>query len=132
MLATAALLNGRPTVNRELFIRAVRMGDRPEQALPLWLACLQAGDAMAHFGLGCCLHHLGRHHDAYRHLRHYTEIAPAGSWNWCWLGKAAEAIGEIGEARRAYERAIHIERFEEGEETDAPELLERLDERRAA
>jgi hypothetical protein len=64
VLGADALLEGQPTVNRELFIRAVRLHDSPDEALPLWLACLQAGDAMAHFGLGCCLHELGRHHDS--------------------------------------------------------------------
>ena len=33
---------------------------------------------MAHFGLGYTLYDLGRFQEAYRHLRHYTEIAPHG------------------------------------------------------
>ena len=77
----------------------------------------------------------GRFHLAYRHLRHYAEIAPNGSWNWRWLGQAAEAIGETDEARRAYERAIEIEEAG-GHETDAFELLRALNgegrERRAS
>jgi Flp pilus assembly protein TadD len=85
---------------------------------------------MAHFGLGYTLFDLGRHHEAYRHLRHYTEIAPAGAWNWCWLGRAAEAIGEVAEARAAYERAIALS--EEGDyDTDAAELLAALARRHA-
>ena len=83
---------------------------------------------MAHFGLGYTLYDLGRPQEAYRHLRHYTEIAPCGSWNWCWLGKAAEALGETSEARTAYERALELE-DEGGEETDAAELLGRLADR---
>lgn len=72
------------------------------------------------------LYDLGRHHEAYRHLRDYTEIAPHGSLNWCWYGKAAEAIGERAEARMAYLRAIELE--ERGDqETDAAELLELLE-----
>jgi hypothetical protein len=44
---------------------------------------------MAHFALRYTVYELGRHREAYRHLRHYTEIAPHCSWNWCWYGKAA-------------------------------------------
>ncbi len=123
-IVTAArpLLGEGSTVNRWYFDAAVKA--EGEEALSLWLACLQAGDSMAHFALGYTLYELGRHHEAYRHLRHYTEIAPAAAWNWCWLGKAAEAIGELTEARVAYERAIELS--EDDDETDAPELLERL------
>ncbi len=54
-----------------------------------------------------------------------AEIAPHGAWNWCWLGQAAQAIGEQAEARTAYERAIALE--DEGEdETEARELLDEL------
>ena len=72
------------------------------------------------------LYDLGRHKEAYRHLRHYTEIAPRLSWGWCWRGKAAHAIGESDEARSDYLRAIDLE-HEGGEETDATELLADLD-----
>ena len=90
-----------------------------EAALADWLDCLEAGDCMAHFALGYTLYDLGRYHEAYRHLRYYAELAPAGPWNWCWYGKAAEAIGEYGEAQTAYRRAIAIERDQvaEGAET---------------
>src|SRR4051794_27232828 len=47
---------------------------------------------MAHFALGYTLYELGRFKEAYRHLRYYTEISPQGAWNWCWLGKAAQAV----------------------------------------
>jgi tetratricopeptide (TPR) repeat protein len=123
-LAARALFGTDSTINRKFFDAAT--GAEGEQALTYWLACLQAGDAMAHFGLGYTLHELGRNQEAYRHLRHYTEIAPCGSWNWCWFGKAARDIGEITEARMAFERAIELE--EEGDqETDARELLAALD-----
>ncbi len=80
---------------------------------------------MAHFALGYTLYELGRFHEAYRHLRHYTEIAPFHSWNWCWLGKAAAALGEVDEARAAYRRALELE--DEGyDETDARSLLDDL------
>ncbi len=114
------------SINRQFFSAAIDA--QGEDALGLWLACLQAGDAMAHFGLGYTLYDLGRFQEAYRHLRHYTEIAPRGSWNWCWLGKAAEAVGETAEARTAYEHALELERNGD-QESDARELLEQLDER---
>ncbi len=81
---------------------------------------------MAHFGLGYTLYELERFPEAYRHLRHYTEIAPCGSWNWCWLGKAAEAIGETAEARTAYECALELE-CNGDQVSNARELLEQLD-----
>lgn len=74
---------------------------------------------MAHHALGYTLYDLGRYHEAYRHLKAYTEIVPADGWAWRWLGKASEAIGEREEARSAYEKAIALD----GDETDAPELL---------
>jgi tetratricopeptide (TPR) repeat protein len=83
---------------------------------------------MAHFALGYTLHDLGRHREAYRHLRHYVEIAPAGSWNWCWFGKAAEAVGEIEEARDAYRHALWLE-LQGEQETEAEELLDQLEDR---
>ena len=69
---------------------------------------------------------LGRFREACRHLRYYAELAPAGSWNWCWYGKAAQAIGELGEVRAAYHRAIELEPSDQ--ETDAAELLDEPDE----
>jgi tetratricopeptide (TPR) repeat protein len=123
VVATRALFGDGPSINRVYFNAAA--GHRGETALGLWLACLQAGDSMAHFGLGYTLYELNRHREAYRHLRHYTEIAPAHSWNWCWLGRAAQAIGELGEARRAYERAIELEK-ETGVSTDAADRLAEL------
>lgn len=124
VLAARALLGGRNTVNRDYFSAAIAAQHAdPEEALWLWLACLQAGDSMAHFALGYTLYELGRHREAYRHLRYYAQISPAAAWNWCWLGKAAEAIGELAEARAAYERAIELDE----DETDAPELLAALE-----
>lgn len=122
VLAARTLFGGVSTVNRYYFDAGIAA--EGEEALAMWLGCLQSGDSMAHFALGYTLYELGRLPEAYRHLRHYTEIAPAGPWNWCWYGKAAEAIGELEEARRAYERAIELE--DEDQETDAPELLEAL------
>ena len=76
-------------------------------------------------GLATRLFELGRHQEAYRHLRHYTEIAPHGAWNWCWYGYAAEAIGELAEARAAYDRALELEATGQ-DATDASVRLARL------
>jgi len=123
-LAAQVLFGTQSSVNRQYFNAAT--GAEGEKALELWLKCLQSGDAMAHFGLGYTLHELGRYPEAYRHLRHYTEIAPCGSWNWRWLGRAAWDVGEIAEARIAFKRAIELE-GEDDQETDARELLAELD-----
>lgn len=109
-----------------MFNAAVQNKDAPDEAVVQWLVCLQAGDTMAHFGLGCALYDLGRHHEAYGHLRHYTEIAPACAWNWCWYGRAAEAIGETAEAIQAYREALRLEGID-GSEIDAAARLEVLD-----
>jgi tetratricopeptide (TPR) repeat protein len=124
VLATRALLGDEPSINRVYFNEAAGADD-PAEALALWISCLEAGDSMAHFGLGYTLYALERYQEAYRHLRHYTEIAPCGSWNWCWFGRAAEAVGELTEARRAYERAIELE-ANGSDETDAAERLAKL------
>ncbi len=124
VLATRALLGHTSTINRKYFNKAAQA--KGEEAVGLWLACLEAGDHMAHFGLGCALYEQGRHQEAYRHLRHYTEIAPHGSWNQCWFGKAALTVGETAEAKKAFRRAIELE--DEGDDrTDARELLAELD-----
>jgi tetratricopeptide (TPR) repeat protein len=99
-----------------------------EAAAGHWLSCVEAGDMRGHFGLGYTLHDLGRIRESYGHLRRYTELAPHNSWAWLWLGRAAEAVGEIDEARSAYRRAIRRER-EGSFRTDAPERLRELDRR---
>jgi tetratricopeptide (TPR) repeat protein len=124
VLAARRLYGSTVSVNRAVFNDATGRGG--PAALHAWLACLQSGDPMAHFALGYTLYEEGRFHEAYRHLRYYVEIAPAQSWNHVWLGKAAEAIGEPGEARAAYERAIELPAAG-AEETDAPELLAGLE-----
>jgi tetratricopeptide (TPR) repeat protein len=122
-LAARTHFAGRDSLNRFYFNQAVHL--EGEEALRVWLACLETGDSMAHFALGYTLYELGRFRHAYRHLRHYTEIAPDQAWNWSWFAKAAAAIGELEEARRACERAIEL--TEAGsDETDAPELLAAL------
>lgn len=125
VLAARAMLGADATLNRRFF-SAAAAEENPAEALRLWVACLQAGDSMAHFGLGYTLYDLARYEEAYRHLRYYVELAPHGSWNWCWYGKAAEAIGELVEARAAFQRALELER-EGDQETEAEERLARLD-----
>jgi len=123
-LAARSFFEGKRSVNRVFFGEA--MNASGAEALFQWRCCLEAGDSMAHFALGYTLYDLGRFHEAYRHLRYYAHIAPAGAWNWCWLGKAAEAIGETAEARAAYAKACEIE-VAGGEATDAAELLVQMD-----
>lgn len=102
-----------------------------EAAAGHWLSCVESGDMRGLFGLGYTLFDLDRHHDAYTHLRRYTEIAPHNSWAWLWLGRTAEALGELDEARAAYRRAIRRER-EGSFRTDAPERLRVLERRTGA
>lgn len=121
------------TVDVTCFNRALRYAEEAgdlEGAAASWLACLQAGDMRGHFGLGYTLFDLGRHRAAYEHLRRYCELAPHNSWAWLWLGRAAELIGEAGEARDAYRHALRRER-EGSFRTDALERLRDLDRRRA-
>jgi len=124
VLAARPLLSDSSTINRSYFHKAIEVqSDDLEQALALWLACLEAGNSMAHFAVGYTLYDLGRYREAYRHLRHYADLAPDQPWTWCWLGKAAAAIGEVGEARAAYAHAVDLD---DEDETDARELLEEL------
>ena len=125
VVATEAFLGEQSTVNRYFFDQAVAASRRPRKAVERWRYCLQTGDVMAHYGLGYTLYELGCHHEAYRHLRAYTEIAPTNTWAWCWFGKAAEALGETDEAIAAYNRAVELEEGG-GDETDAADLLDDL------
>ena len=124
-LAVRSTFGDEPTLNRIYFERAA--GLEGQAAIDCWRLCLQCGDSMAHFGLGTTLLEAGQAREAYQHLRHYVRIAPLVAWNWRWYGKAAEEIGETGEARRAYGRAIEIESKYCQEETDAANLLAALE-----
>jgi ADP-ribosylglycohydrolase len=128
VLAARAFFVGRSSLNRDLFTAAAQLDGR--DAVEAWRRCLESGDAMAHFGLGYTLFELGEAAEAYRHLRYYTEIAPNGAWNWCWYGRAAEAVAETSEARRAYRRAVELTAAG-GQATDAGERLALLPERLA-
>jgi len=122
-LAAAVFLDGQSTLNRRLFDAAVAASGA--EAVDLWRECLQAGDVMAHYGLGYTLYELGRHHEAYRHLRAYAELVPSNGWAWCWTGRAAHALGNVADAELAYRNALEAERAG-SDETDAAELLEAL------
>ena len=121
LLAARASLDEESTMNRIYFRQAIN--SEGDDALHMWRACLETGDAMAHFAAGYTLYELERPREAYAHLRHYTEIAPTNGWAWSWRGKACLALGEREEARRAFERALELEE-EGGMETDAAEHLE--------
>jgi hypothetical protein len=97
-----------------------------EAAVGHWLSCVESGDMRGLFGLGYTLFDLERYHEAYTHLRRYSELAPHNSWSWLWLGRTAEALGEADEACSAYRRAIRRER-EGSFRTDAPERLRALE-----
>lgn len=121
VVAARALFGTTRTLDRELFSAAV--GADGEAAARRWLRSLQAGDGLAHYGLGYTLFELGRVPEAYRHLRHYCEIAPCEAWAWCWYGRATAALGEIDEAARAFAQAIELD---EDDETEARELADAL------
>jgi len=123
IVAAQAHFGDEPSINRVYFNSATQTSG--EEAVALWRCCLESGDGMAHFALGYTLFELGRHHEAYAHLRHYAELAPYGSWNWCWFGRAAAAIGERVEAERAYRRALELT-ARGAQATDAAELLAEL------
>ncbi len=109
----------------ELFHTAIAHQESPEHAEMLWRVVLAANNLKGHFGLGYTLCELGRHREAYAHLRYYTEITPRNAWAFCWLGHACAGFEERSEAEAAYRRAIEL--AEEGSyETDAPECLEQL------
>jgi tetratricopeptide (TPR) repeat protein len=123
-LAVKAWLPCEPTLGRAYFHEALGT-QNPSNALPVWLLCLEAGELNAHYSLGYTYYELGEFHRSYRHLRTYTDLAPWNGWAWCWRGKAAAALGEHRDARRAFRRAIEIEESG-GHETDAGELLDEL------
>ena len=116
-----------PTNDAMFFHMAIDAAGEEDLEKEAWCfrMALEAGEQKARYGLGYTLVELGRHREGYEHLRLYTELTPHNSWAWCWLGRACEGLGELGEAERAYRRAIELE--EEGAyETDALEFLREL------
>ncbi len=126
-LAARRFLGDEPSLDIAYFKSAVAAGSRGDldEAEESWRLCLEAGGMEAHYGLGYTLLELERPHDAYGHLRFYTEVTPANAWAWCFRGQAAEAIGETTEARHCYERAVELEPVCDLE-TDAAERLDAL------
>jgi tetratricopeptide (TPR) repeat protein len=128
ILAARTLFDGTASIGNTYF-RLATDERNPEEALDLWLCCLQAGEPVAHYGLGVTLFRLERYQEAYRHLRYYAEIAPALNWSQYWYARAAEALGHEGEARAAYRRVVELDDPWKPE-TDAQERVAGLERRR--
>jgi tetratricopeptide (TPR) repeat protein len=128
MLAARALFDDSASIGNVYFRLAADEPD-PEEALDLWRCCLQAGEQVAHYGVGVTLYRLGRYREAYRHLRYYTEIAPALTKAWYWYARAAESLALNGEARQAYRQAVDLDDPWQPE-TDAQERLAGLERQR--
>src|SRR4051812_12923926 len=128
ILTACALFDGPASIGNT-YSRLAADKRSAHEALDLWLCCLQAGEPVAHYGVGVTLYRLERFQEAYRHLRYYAEIAPALNWSQYWYGRAAEALGQEGEARRAYRRAVELDDPWKPE-TDAQERVAALERRR--
>ena len=126
IVAARVFFGGTSSINRVYFDAAVGSKDDLDEAAELWTSCLQAGDCMAHYGLGYTLHDLGEYRRAYQHLRAYAELVPTNEWAWYWLGKTCEALGERDEALTAYRRAVEIEERDDVDDTGARERLEAI------
>lgn len=128
IVASRARFAERSSLNRVLFDRALDAQEHSaEEACERWRDVLEAGDMHGHYGLGYVLTELGRHREAYGHLRFYAEANPHNAWAWCWVGKACEQMGDAAEARLAYEQAVRIEQGG-GFRTDAGGRLRTLGE----
>lgn len=119
IVAALATYKHESTLNRAFYLQA--LGATDAEALSLWKLCLECGDLTAHYALGYTHYELGQFGESYSHLRYYATLATHDPWIWCWLGKAALAVGEREEAIKAWCRA----RLLEGDEhvTDASDLL---------
>lgn len=127
VVAAKARYAERSSLNRVLFDRALdAQEDDAEVACERWREVLESGDPHGHYGLGYVLAEMGLHREAYSHLRFYAEANPHNAWAWCWVGKACEEMGDLAEARGAYERALKLERGG-GFRTDAAGRLRALD-----
>ena len=116
-----------PTAGAMHFHMAIGSEDEDYDTLiARWRLALEAGEMKAMFALGYTLVSAGRPREAYDLLRRYTELTPHNAWAWCWLGRACSAMGDVREARAAFERAMECE-LEGSFETDADELLAELE-----
>lgn len=118
------------TPDRLRFSAAVACQDEDwELALEHWCDCLEQGDQMAHFAIGYSLMELERPAQAKEPLRRYTRLEPNNAFSWLWLGHACWALGDFEGAEYAYTAAVS--RTALGSfDTDAPDLLDRVRERR--
>jgi hypothetical protein len=103
--AARAFYGHRSSVNRRYFAEAIAAAGTDDE-IAAWLACIEAGDCMAHYGLGIALMDCDETQRAYKHLRYYASIAPFEAWAQYWYARAALAIDLPLEARRAVGRAI--------------------------
>ena len=110
--AVRAFNGERHTLNRVHFNAAVGASEGEKQ-IEHWLGCLEAGDCMAHYGLGIALLEQHVTNRAYAHLRYYAECAPRKAWAHHWHARAALAIGALDEARAALARSIELETSDE-------------------
>jgi tetratricopeptide (TPR) repeat protein len=120
VLAARTMFNGRSSLNRLYFNEAIN-AETKDEALAEWLGCVEAGDSMAHYGLGIALFDSGKTLRAYTHLRFYATIAPLEPWAQYWYARAAAAIEETEEAIAALERALEL-----GGDENLTELAEKL------
>ena len=85
-------------------LRSVHPGDRElpgEEAVAAWQCCLEAGErAPPTWGLGTALLRLGRHREAYRHLRYYTRVAPELTFHMVRLRAGGRRARAGGRGRR--------------------------------
>ena len=120
---------GEPTSGAMHFHRAIELADGehdenpadPDIVIGQWRLALEAGESKALFGLGYTLVEAGRPQEAYGYLRRYCELTPHNAWAWCWLGRACSALGDVSEARAAFEHAIACE-SQGSFQTDARDL----------
>ncbi|HYF26442.1 MAG TPA: tetratricopeptide repeat protein [Baekduia sp.] len=119
---------GEPTNDALCFHEGIGLtADDPEGALTRFRLALEAGHEKSRFAIGYVLVELGRHREAYDHLRRYAEVAAWNAWAWSWLGQACAGLGDHAEARAAYRRALELEAAG-GLETDAGRRLAELGE----
>lgn len=106
--------------------QAFESGDYPEAAeLYQRVISLAPHKVEPHNNLGLTLHYLGRSAEALEILKRGTELQPEFQRIWLTLGFVQSGIGNVEEARQAFERTIEL-----GAETDpgrsASEMLSKL------
>lgn len=107
ILAARAFFGDRASINRYFFSEAID-AESVKDEVGEWLACVETGDCMAHYGLGVALMNSGSPQLAYKHLRFYTSIAPMEAWAQYWYAQAAIAVDNRDEARVAVRLAVGL------------------------